>query len=81
MDYVPLTVSLENVNCSSDSDCNRVITSCFTRSCTLGLCEYPVSANCCGNGICEASEFCSTCNEDCVSPTNCNAVDSTSEGE
>lgn len=81
LDYVPLTVSLENVNCSFDSDCNRVISSCFTRSCTLGLCEYPMTDNCCGNGICEDAEFCSTCNEDCVSPINCNEVDSTSEGE
>ena len=75
VDYIPVTVKLQTVGCSSDSDCSTT-QPCQSGTCTLGACVFTAQQSCCGNGVCESSDGgCGACSSDCTFPTNCNEID------
>ena len=76
--FVPVTVGLETVSCSSNEDCivGPGQPSCAVAKCHNNLCSYNTqfTAGCCGDGFCDISETCSNCPQDCVE-TQCSAID------
>jgi len=56
--------------------CDATLPGCMENACSAGACIVQAKMPCCGNGVCEASENCGSCNADCncESGTACNGT-------
>ena len=73
IDYIPISVEIEQKRCLLQNDCNANLGPCSSGSCVDGLCIFETTPDCCGNGLCEHGESCTSCS-DCKIPNDCNFV-------
>ena len=72
--YVSTTIKFQDQSCSSDNDCSTLPT-CFSEQCLSNVCEIVREADCCGNELCDDSEFCNTCDDCLLNSDHCTTLD------
>lgn len=72
--YVSTTIKFQDKSCSSDNDCSSLPT-CFSEQCSSNVCEIVREADCCGNELCDDSEFCNTCDDCLQNSDHCTNLD------
>jgi hypothetical protein len=73
--YVTTTIKFANTACTDDSQCTTDLQNynCLSEQCVSSVCKIISQDGCCGNGVCDATEYCDTCGDCLNSSDHCNS--------
>ncbi|GFH59839.1 hypothetical protein CTEN210_16315 [Chaetoceros tenuissimus] len=73
--YIATTIKFADTVCVNDSQCTTDLqNSCLSEQCVSSVCKIIAQGDCCGNGVCDAAEYCDTCDDCLNSSDHCNSI-------
>ncbi|GFH59958.1 hypothetical protein CTEN210_16434 [Chaetoceros tenuissimus] len=69
--YVTTTIKFTDTACSINNECTTDLQNynCLSEQCVNSVCKIINQDDCCGNGLCDAAEYCDTC-DDCLNTSD-----------
>ncbi|GFH59960.1 hypothetical protein CTEN210_16436 [Chaetoceros tenuissimus] len=69
--YVTTTIKFADAACSNNNECTTDLQNynCLSEQCVNSVCKIISQDDCCGNGLCDAAEYCDTC-DDCLNTSD-----------